>query len=268
MRHLFYLDETKLLEAEQALKEMEGRLVVELDAHRYGIIIFDAEGNCLSLNQQWQRLYGMDFEDMKDYNMLQDENLQKKHIWDAISGAFAGRPGVVEANHFSPAEWGKNGRSRWTEGHCLPITVIQGKQEKLLGVALILNDITEMKRSINESERLQMQVSEMYARQEELLRGITSYRERLLTSSAARPKSMPAPELLRRKAASIPKREQEVFDLLAAGCTVKEAAHVLELAIKSVYTYRARLMERLHLCSSIEIAVAWRELQEPSDGEA
>lgn len=264
MRQLFLIDDSRSLEAEQALKEIEGHMLVELDAHRYGVMIFDADGNVLSVNHQWKRLYGLDLEDVKDYNMLQDENLQKKHIWDSIRGAFNGTAGVVEENHFSPAEWGKNGRSRWTEGHCLPIYVKSGKGETLVGAALILNDITEMKRSLHEAERLRMQVSEMYTRQEELLRGFSSYRERLLSASSARPKTMPAVETLRRKAASIPKREQEVFDLLAAGCTVKETAHVLDLAIKSVYTYRTRLMERLHLCSAIELAVAWRELQEPS----
>ncbi len=264
MRHLFYFDDKRFSEAEQALEEIEGRMLLELDAHRYGVIIFHPDGKVLSVNHQWQRLYELDLETIKDYNILEDENLKKKHIWDPIQGAFLGNAGVVEANYFSPAEWGKNGRSRWTEGHCLPLNVKVDKSEKLLGVVLILKDITELKRSLYEAERLRMQVSEMYARQEELFRGFSSYRERLLAASSARPKTMPDAQQLRRKAASIPKREQEVFDLLAAGCTVKETAHVLDLAIKSVYTYRTRLMERLHICGSVELAVAWRELQEPS----
>ncbi len=267
MRHLFYLDDDKAEQAEQALKEMEKRMLRELDVHRYGILLFDADGNCVSANHQWSKLYELDMSSVKDYNSLEDKNVQSKDIWDAVKNAFSGTPGVVDEDYFSPAEWGKTGRSRWTEGHCLPITTDVDNGQSLLGVAIILNDITEMKRSLQEAERLRAQVSEVYNRQQELLRGFSSYRERLLTASSARPKTMPGIDQLRKYGASVPKREQEVFDLLAAGCTVKEVAHVLDLAIKSVYTYRTRLMERLHLCSSVELAVAWRELHEVSGDE-
>ena len=49
-------------------------------------------------------------------------------------------------------------------------------------------------------------------------------------------------------------REYEVMKLIAAGRSVKEIAHGLHLGEKTVFTYRARLLEKLGLKSDVEIA--------------
>lgn len=48
-------------------------------------------------------------------------------------------------------------------------------------------------------------------------------------------------------------REREVLELVAEGHTNREAAKELDLSVKSVETYRARLMDKLGLCSRSEL---------------
>ncbi len=265
MINLFQYDDETKAQAHSAIKQLERDVIKQIDAHRYGVILVDAEGNTIAINQQWQRLYLLPFQEVKDYNMLEDKNLQRKHIWSAIQGAFNGTDGVIEENYFSPVEWGKQGRSRWTEGHCLPIFGKEGKREHLLGTALILNDVTELKQSVLEVERLRQMVTEMNSRQISVLSRLNMQTPAKQLSAKARPKTMPEAQSILERARSIPRREREIFELLASGYSVKEVADHLDLAAKSVYTYRARLMQRLGIGSSVELAIAWRELHEPSE---
>jgi len=49
-------------------------------------------------------------------------------------------------------------------------------------------------------------------------------------------------------------REYQVMKMLAAGKTVKEVAAELSLSVKTVSTYRTRILEKLGLASNVEIA--------------
>jgi DNA-binding NarL/FixJ family response regulator len=48
-------------------------------------------------------------------------------------------------------------------------------------------------------------------------------------------------------------REHEVFRALCAGMTVKETAFALDISVKSVSTYKTRLMEKLGVDSLSEL---------------
>ncbi len=49
-------------------------------------------------------------------------------------------------------------------------------------------------------------------------------------------------------------REYQVMKMLAAGKTVKEVAAELSLSVKTVSTYRTRILEKLSLTSNVDIA--------------
>jgi DNA-binding CsgD family transcriptional regulator len=264
---IFDFEDEKEAEAARLISEMERALIRCLDAHRYGIILFDPCGDVLAANQQWQKIYMLSYNEVKDYNILNDENLQGKHIWPAINAAFKGINGTIEENFFSPAEWGMQGRSRWTEGNCFPILADGESGEELLGTAILLNDISDIKQSQLEVERLRQMISDIHGRQMDIIRKLTGHDNIERKMQASRPKTMPNAQEILLAAKTIPRREREVFELLASGCTVKETAHLLNLAAKSVYTYRTRLMERLKVHGSVELAIAWREIQE-STGDA
>lgn len=48
-------------------------------------------------------------------------------------------------------------------------------------------------------------------------------------------------------------REHQVLRLLVAGCPLKRIAYDLELSVKTVSTYRRRLLEKLHLQSNVDL---------------
>lgn len=52
---------------------------------------------------------------------------------------------------------------------------------------------------------------------------------------------------------SLSAREREVFELIAKGRTVSEIAQILKISIKTISTYRARILEKLSLGSNAEL---------------
>lgn len=74
----------------------------------------------------------------------------------------------------------------------------------------------------------------------------TTLAERL-AEDAAREPERPLHELLSR-------RESEVFRLLVAGRCVKEIAAALSLSVKTVSTFRGRVLAKLHLRNDVELA--------------
>jgi DNA-binding CsgD family transcriptional regulator len=262
MIELFQIDKDKSTEAQIALQVLENTVINMLDACHFGILLFDNFGNCLGLNKSWQRFFLLDFEQMKDYNILEDYGLKEKHIWDAIRRSFEGEAGIIADNYFDPEEWGKKGRGCWTRGHALPLFNQNKRIAEQIGEVLILEDASVPKATQQELKNLSEKLAEIKSVQEDIcekLATIQSIEKRILNT---RPKCMPPTIKLREKAPLIPRREREVFEKLASGLTVKEAAHVLRLGVKSVYTYRSRLLNRLNLSSDVELAIAWREIFE------
>ena len=68
-----------------------------------------------------------------------------------------------------------------------------------------------------------------------------------LAREVAAPDNQPAHEKLS-------DREYQVMKMLAVGKTVKEVASELSLSVKTVSTYRTRILEKLGLASNVEIA--------------
>lgn len=75
---------------------------------------------------------------------------------------------------------------------------------------------------------------------------------------SARTAELLAKEMLGEGAAlpheSLSEREMQVFQRLAKGASVSEIADALHLSVKTVSTYRARLLEKLELGSNAELA--------------
>ncbi|HEX4086619.1 MAG TPA: response regulator transcription factor [Chthoniobacteraceae bacterium] len=68
-----------------------------------------------------------------------------------------------------------------------------------------------------------------------------------LAREVASPKDKPVHETLS-------DREYQVMKMLASGKTVKEVAAELSLSVKTVSTYRTRILEKLNLTSNVDIA--------------
>ena len=78
-------------------------------------------------------------------------------------------------------------------------------------------------------------------------------------SAASTPSAPSAPE----DQVSLTPREQQVLELLVAGCSYKEAAVQLGIATSTVGVYVTRIYEKLHVSSRREI-VAWSKAGNPA----
>ncbi|HWU56279.1 MAG TPA: helix-turn-helix transcriptional regulator, partial [Rhizomicrobium sp.] len=66
-------------------------------------------------------------------------------------------------------------------------------------------------------------------------------------------------------------RELEVFDLLGRGLGTRQIAESLNVSIKTVQAYCARIKQKLHLATASELlreAVRWHDKQSEGSGVA
>lgn len=263
MLSLFQIERQRESEALNALHSLFAYIINPIAAVEYGIIVFSLDGDLLAINQRWQQFFNIGFDDIRSYNITEDGNLKNKPIWQPINQAFDGKPGIIEDHYFNPVqEWGKPGKDCWIRGCAFPIFdgSATSKDKSQLAVALFLRDCYAEKNRDRELLNLLIKVQELEKECQTLSDLLGHCLQGGSDCETKRPKTMPSTTRLRAAAASIPRREREVFERLAAGSTVKEVAHGLKLGVKSVYTYRARLLSRLNLASDVELALAWREI--------
>lgn len=240
----------------EMLDELEQITRKLLQQPNYSIEVYTPEGDAVFVNDGWRRLWNMPTNVMLNaYNILEDTNLQTKHTWEAIRQGFEGLAGSTPAALFSPEEIGMPGRIRWTDGYVAPVLDEDGHVTR---VALILRDITEAKLAIDEIARLRNELQKLQAQQDAMLKRLDKVEQR--DALGRYRQSLPPVNLLLADVQRLSRRELQVLELIAADKPVKEIAFDLDLSIKSVYTYRARLLEKLSLTSDIQLARAYDEI--------
>lgn len=139
------------------LEESERRFRTLFEQAPLSIQLLDASGRTLRVNRAWMDLWEIPqsvIENfiLKEYNIRQDSQLQKKGIDTYIEKAFAGELTHIPASLYDPAQIGQPGRARWVEAVAYPIKDDQGKVRE---VVLIHEDVTERvvyEKAITESE--------------------------------------------------------------------------------------------------------------------
>ncbi len=102
--------------------------------------IFAPDGRCLHANGAWAKLWDSNPDELKDYNVLNDQQLVAKGVMPYIKAGFAGETVSTPPVLYDPAEIGKEGRPRWVEGL---IYCVKDDSEQVHEVVLILEDVTE-----------------------------------------------------------------------------------------------------------------------------
>ncbi|HEX9961664.1 MAG TPA: PAS domain-containing protein, partial [Pyrinomonadaceae bacterium] len=69
---------------------IENRSRAILEQSPFSIQILSPDGYTIQVNKAWEQLWGVTLEQIKDYNMLEDEQLVKKGIMPYIKRGFAG----------------------------------------------------------------------------------------------------------------------------------------------------------------------------------
>jgi PAS domain S-box-containing protein len=107
--------------------------------------IFATDGRTLAVNPAWERLWGIGLEDLRGYNILQDQQLVEKGIMPYIMRGFAGEALDIPAIRYIPDETIPGTGAvpyRWVSAHIYPV---RGADGVIRHIVLMHEDITERK---------------------------------------------------------------------------------------------------------------------------
>lgn len=141
---------------EEKLRESESQFRQVIEQSPLSTQIFLPTGRTLQVNPAWMKLWDVSQEllekfIMREYNILEDEQLVEKGIMPYVKRAFSGQAVTIPAVYYDPAVEGKPGRPAWTESYIYPVKDEQGRVRE---VVLVHNDVTDRKRIEEDRARL------------------------------------------------------------------------------------------------------------------
>jgi PAS domain S-box-containing protein len=135
----------------------EDRFFAIVDQSPFSIQIMSPDGFTVRVNKAWEKLWGASFEQLEGYNMLEDEQLERRGVMKYIKRAFAGEFAEIPPIPYDPNETiaGLTSHAepvRWTRAVIYPIKDADGAVRE---VVLVHEDITDQVRAeekLKESE--------------------------------------------------------------------------------------------------------------------
>ncbi|MDQ3799703.1 MAG: PAS domain S-box protein [Acidobacteriota bacterium] len=126
---------------------IENRFRAILEQSPFSIQILSPDGFTVQVNKAWEQLWGATLEQIKGYNMLEDEQLVKKGIMPYIRRGFAGEATEIPPILYDPDETIPDlsryeQPQRWTKAVIYPIKDAAGNVRE---VVLVHEDITAQK---------------------------------------------------------------------------------------------------------------------------
>ena len=105
-------------------------------------MVLNTEGMIIKVNRAWEKLWETSADNVKDYNIFKDKQLERLGIMPYIKTAFAGEEMVIPAVEYTTMKPMTQGIKRWVEGYFYPVRSIEGE---ILSIILIHRDITNQK---------------------------------------------------------------------------------------------------------------------------
>jgi len=135
-------------EATLALSASESRFRTVVEQSPVSTQIFTPDGRTVRVNRAWEELWGVTLEQLGDYNVLEDPQLEEKGIAEHIRRAFRGEATQVPAILYDPEETipgltSHEDPRRWVQAVIYPVKDEEGRVRE---VVLIHEDITERRR--------------------------------------------------------------------------------------------------------------------------
>ena len=126
--------------ADETLRVSETRFSLLIDQLPFSLQIVDPSGRTVRVNRAWEKLWGITFAELSNYNLLEDEQLVEKGIMPYILRAFSGEAAEIPALPYVPNRGHYKGQERWTRSIIYPVL---DEHYALREVVLIHEDITE-----------------------------------------------------------------------------------------------------------------------------
>ncbi|RYD69587.1 MAG: PAS domain-containing sensor histidine kinase, partial [Verrucomicrobiaceae bacterium] len=137
-------DITDSKRADEALRLTEERNRALMEQAPFSIQILAPDGHTLRVNRAWEELWGLTLEQISEYNMLRDPELETKGLMPYIKRAFAGEAVEIpvvqyDPNHSVPNQTSQEYPRRWVSSVAYPIRARDGQLQEIV---LVHQDIT------------------------------------------------------------------------------------------------------------------------------
>ena len=157
----FVIDISERKKVENALKESEERFRSIVEQSPLSTQMFTPDGMTAQVNRAYEDLWGISLEELKGYNILEDQQLVSQGIMPYIQGAFSGEAASIPVIEYDSAKSLGTGKKMWVQSRIYPVKDNAGNIDKVI---LIHEDITERKQAetaLRENEILLKQTQEI-----------------------------------------------------------------------------------------------------------
>lgn len=152
-------DITKRKKAEAALWEGEERFRTMVEQSPLSIQIMNPDGRAIMVNRAWENLWGITLEDLEDYSILKDKQLEQLGIMSYIKRGFSGEAVFIPAAEYDVLKTLGKGTRRWVQAHIYPVKDERGN---IRIVVLMHEDITERKKAEEEIKTKVKELEDFY----------------------------------------------------------------------------------------------------------
>lgn len=143
------MDITERKRQQAAIQESEQRFRGLMEQAPFSIQVLTPSGFTVRVNQAWEKLWGITLDQIADYNMLEDPQLEDQGVLEFIRRGFGGESAYVPAIQYDPNKTVPDRSSdgdprRWVAAVIYPLKDATGKTRE---VVLVHDDITARKKA-------------------------------------------------------------------------------------------------------------------------
>ncbi len=149
------VDEQKL-----RFQESEGRFRELIEQAPISIQIFRSDGTCLLVNPAWEKMWNAKYEQLADYNVLKDSQLEENGQMESILRAFAGEQVFIDAHFYNPTKnkgYPGPGKPLWLRANLFPL---KNQKGQVTHVVIMHEDITDRIKAEKENALLRTAIEQ------------------------------------------------------------------------------------------------------------